>query len=48
MIATTAGGSETARVTIPAGGLEADVAVENASGRPFAGSYTLTVAVPPP
>ncbi|MCA8885254.1 MAG: hypothetical protein KDA35_01455 [Hyphomonadaceae bacterium] len=44
VIATTRGGSETERVTIPAEGLPVEVVVENAAGRAFAGSYTLALA----
>ncbi|MEZ5959243.1 MAG: hypothetical protein R3C30_02295 [Hyphomonadaceae bacterium] len=40
VIATTRGGTETERVTIPAEGLPVEVVVENAAGRAFAGSYT--------
>lgn len=43
VIATTVGGAETEAVTIPAEGLPVEVAVENASGRALAGSYTLTL-----
>jgi hypothetical protein len=44
LIADTDGSSESESVEIPAGGLPVEVIVENASGRRFAGSYTLTVA----
>lgn len=46
VIATTGGGSETRSVTIPAEGLPVEVVVENASGRRFAGEYSITVAAP--
>ena len=44
VIATTAGGTQTADLNIPAEGLPVVVVVENASGRPFAGQYTLSLA----
>lgn len=44
VIADTGGTSGDVQVEIPAGGLPVAVAVENASGRPFAGSYTITIA----
>lgn len=46
VIATVRGGSETRAVTIPAAGLPVEVVVENASGRRFSGTYTITVAAP--
>lgn len=46
VIASTAGGSETETVDIPAEGLPVQVAVENASGRRFAGHYEITVLEP--
>jgi hypothetical protein len=49
VIATTRGESEDAAVEVPAEGLPVEVIVENASGRPFAGNYTITLtpAAPP-
>ncbi|MEZ5957731.1 MAG: hypothetical protein R3C27_11040 [Hyphomonadaceae bacterium] len=47
VIATTRGGAETERVTIPVEGLPVEVVVENAAGRAFAGSYTLALAPVP-
>lgn len=43
LVADTDGSSETESVDIPADGLVVEVIVENASGRRFAGAYTLTV-----
>lgn len=44
VIADTDGTSGEAHVDIPSEGLPVAVAVENASGRRFAGSYTITIA----
>jgi hypothetical protein len=47
VVTTTAGSeSRTETVSVPAEGLPVEVAIENASGRPFAGTYTLTLAPP--
>jgi len=47
VIASTRGETETRSIAIPEAGLPVQVVVENASGRPFAGHYSLSVTPAP-